>query len=325
MITGNKLVVFCVILGVVLLAGCSLTHLPIWPAAAPASIDFSISGHWEVIRQINYNSIPATSLQGDLGPAYRLYLVTLAGFYDDTYGITVGPDDDVRYTLDGGQSWTKAASALHCRHGMDIVDKDVAWHCGNGGTRVSTDGGRTWQTVSPSACPYMSFVDAQVGWTASPYVLEATHDGGASWDKVTLPSTVQDISAIALRSTDAGYILDAAGNLFMTGDAGITWASSSLGLNKGERLLVTTNGPRTVLRFFNARNGMAVFDLPDRTVWFAVTSDGGQTWQRAEILALRDRSYYYLLYLSRDGSLLTATDDFDHGANVSLVLKYHGP
>jgi len=24
----------------------------------------------------------------------------------------------------------------------------VAWHCGNGGTRVSTDGGRTWRTTA---------------------------------------------------------------------------------------------------------------------------------------------------------------------------------
>ncbi len=79
--------------------------------------------------------------------------------------------------------------------------------------------------------------------------------------------------------------------------------------------------PMAAMRFFDARRGMAVFDLSDGSVWSALTLDGGQTWQRSEILELRGRSTYYHLYLARDGRLLTATDDFN-GQHASVLLRY---
>jgi len=313
------------LLGVIGLAGCTLANKPATPTITPTAGDLIPFGHWEVIRQINYNSLSEANLKGDLGPAYLLYLVSLAGFHSDTFGITVGPDDDVRYTTDSGQSWTKAAGELYCRHGLEIVDEKVAWHCGNGGTRVSTNGGQTFQTETPSACPYLSFLDSRTGWTASPYVLQATSDGGTSWNKIALPLASQSIATIALRTANDGYVLDTAGNLFVTTDAGRSWEVYSLGLEADERLIAATEGPKAVMRFVDAQQGIVVFDLPDRTVWFTITWDGGQSWQRAEISELRDQSYYYHLYLAHDAHLLTVTDDFNNGANVSLVLRYQQP
>ncbi len=250
----------------------------------------------------------------------------MAGFQSDAFGITAGPDDDVRYTLDGGQSWTRSANAVYCRHGLEIVDERAAWHCGNGGTRVSSDGGQTWKTVSPSACPYMSFLDAQSGWTASPSSIQSTHDGGTTWNDVSMPLAMKDIAAIAFQPGNTGYVLDADGNLFATADEGKSWDIRSLGLENGEQLTTTINGPRAALRFFDPQHGMVIFDLPDGTVWFAITADGGRSWQRAEIPELRGQSNYYNLFLSQDGRLLTATDDFDHGKNTSILLKYRpGP
>jgi photosystem II stability/assembly factor-like uncharacterized protein len=312
----------CIVMAVILLGGCSSAHSPVSPSGMPTSINFTSPGYWEIIRKIDYRSIPKANLKGDNDPAYRLYLVTVAGFHSDTFGITAGPDDDVRYTTDGGQSWTRSPNALHCRHGLEIVNEYVAWHCGNGGTRVSIDGGQTWKTKSPSACPYMSFLDAQTGWTASPASVQATHDGGTTWINVSMPLAIKDIAAIAFQSANTGYVLDTDGNLFVTVDEGKSWDIHSLGLKKGEQLTMTTNGPRAALRFFDPQHGMVIFDLPDRTVWFAITSDGGKSWQRAEIPELRDQSYYYHLFLSHDGSLLTATDNFDHGKNTSILLKY---
>ena len=310
------------VLGAIGLSGCASSPQPTLPPSTSISTGVMPLGHWQVVRRINYSQLATTNLKGDLGPAYRLYLVTMAGFHTDTFGLTVGPDDDVRYTTDSGQSWTKAASALYCRHGLDIVNEKVAWHCGNGGTRVSTDGGQTWQTVTPAACPYLSFLDARTGWAASPYILQATTDGGVSWNRIAPPSAAQDIVAVALRTANEGYVLDTAGNLFVTADGGQSWVAQSLGLKAGERLIPTAEGPKAVLRFVDAQHGMVVFDLVDRTVWFALTVDGGQTWQRAEISELRGQSYYYHLYLARDGRLLTVTDDFNNGANTSLVLRY---
>jgi photosystem II stability/assembly factor-like uncharacterized protein len=308
-----------ILLGLVALAGLALAAC----APAPLAGGIAAPGHWEVVRQIDYDDVPKAALKGDIGPAYLYYAVSLAGFQTDAFGITVGPDDDVRYTTDSGRSWTKAPNALFCRHGLEIVDEKVAWHCGNGGTRVSTDGGRTWRTVAPSDCPSMSFLDARTGWAASPYRLQATADGGTTWTGVARPPAMDDIAAVALRTAADGYVLDKEGALFVTADGGQSWRVLSLGLKSGERLM-SGQMPMAVMRFFDARRGLVIFDLSDGTVWSALTLDGGQTWQRAEIPDLRGRSYYYHLYLAHDGQLLTATDDFQ-GKHESVVLRYRQP
>ncbi len=296
------------------LAGCALIS---------SGGGITAPGRWEVARQIDYDALPKTALKGEIGPAYLYYAVSLAGFHTDAFGVTVGPDDDVRYTTDGGASWTKSPNALHCRHGLDIVDDKVAWHCGNGGTRVSTDGGRTWRTVAPSLCPYLSFLDARTGWAASPARLQATADGGATWTEIARPATMGDIAAVALRTATTGYVLDNKGELYITGDGGISWTILPLGLKAGEQLMSGIN-PMAAMRFFDTQRGLVVFDLSDGSVWSALTLDGGHTWQRSEIPELRGRSTYYHLYLARDGRLLTATDDFN-GQHASVVLRYRQP
>jgi photosystem II stability/assembly factor-like uncharacterized protein len=311
---STRILVGLAALACLALAGC---------APVPPSGGIVTPGHWEVVRQIDYDALPKTALKGYIGPAYLYYAVSLAGFHTDAFGVTVGPDDDVRYTTDGGASWTKSPNALFCRHGLEIVDDQVAWHCGNGGTRVSTDGGRTWRTVAPSACPSLSFLDARTGWAASVYRLQATADGGATWSEVARPPAMDDIAAVALRTAADGTVLDKKGALYITADGGTSWRVLSLGLKAGEQLM-SGQMPMAVMRFFDARRGLVVFDLSDGTVWSALTLDGGQTWQRAEIPELRGRSTYYHLYLARDGRLLTATDDFQ-GRHASVVLRYQQP
>jgi photosystem II stability/assembly factor-like uncharacterized protein len=311
----------CLLLGGLGLGGCVL---PV-PSARLADAPTPALGRWEAVHTIRYSDISKENLKGHLGPAYLVYMVSMAGFQTESFGISIGPDDDVRSTTDGGQSWTKSPGALFCRHGMEIVDARTAWHCGNGGTRVSTDGGRTWRTTAQSACPYLSFLDARSGWAASPDMLQSTADGGQTWTNLVLPADIEEIAAIELRPGGNGYLLDAAGRIFVTTDGGRSWDMRSLGLAAGEILITGTEGPKAVMRFADARRGTVIFDLPDRTVWFALTSDGGRSWRRAEISELRDQSYYYHLFLSRDGSLLTATDDFNNGANLSIVLRYREP
>ncbi|MBN1438952.1 MAG: hypothetical protein JW929_06030 [Anaerolineales bacterium] len=283
---------------------------------------FDSPGRWEEVRRIAFGQISSDRLDGDIGPAYLLFSVTVAGFHDARFGLAAGPDDDVRYTTDGGESWTRASGELHCRHGVEIVNERVAWHCGNGGTRLSTDGGRTWTTVSPSGCPNLSFLDAQTGWASSNYQLQATEDGGRSWRLLASPAAEGGIMAVALRTKTDGYVLDKHGRLFVTSDGGESWEERSLGLTEGESLVPSGNGPRAALRFPNERNGIAVYDLLDRSVWFAVTADGGRTWKRSEIPALRDGSFAYQIYLSRDGRWLTVTDDFNNGTNTGIVFQY---
>jgi photosystem II stability/assembly factor-like uncharacterized protein len=311
----NRPVLFLLAVGVIGIAGCAFPVL--WESSR-----LVVPGRWEEVRRIEYGTIPSEKLFGELGPAYRVYLVTIAAFYNEHFGLTAGPDDDVRYTDDGGNSWTRAAGELHCRHGLEIVDERVAWHCGNGGTRLSIDGGRTWKTVAPSACPNLSFLNARTGWSASPYQLQTTGDGGATWRALASPVDAGKIAAIALRTEDDGYVLDEAGTLYVTSDGGEHWEARSLGLEVDERLVPSVNGPRAAMRFLDDRNGMVVFDLLDRSVWFAVTGDGGKTWQKAEISILRNQSFFFQVFLSRNARWLTVTDDFNNGKNVSAVFQY---
>jgi photosystem II stability/assembly factor-like uncharacterized protein len=178
--------------------------------------------------------------------------------------------------------------------------------------------------VTPSLCPLLSFLDAQTGWAASPYALQVTTDGGASWHDVSLPTLdKQHIAGIDLRTAHDGYLLSTDGDLFITTDSGQSWETHSLGLKTGEHLLSSGgSGPYTVMRFLDAQHGRVVFALSDRTVWYAITEDGGQSWQRDEISALRGQAYYYHLFLSQDAHWLTATDSFLRGENASVVLRY---
>jgi photosystem II stability/assembly factor-like uncharacterized protein len=308
----------------ILLLSVTTCSAPFVARLGTASIPFGEGppGRWEKINTIVYYDIPTENLKGAITPAYLLYMVTVAGFHNREFGISAGPDDDVRYTVDGGEVWTRAEGELHCRHGLEIVDEHTAWHCGNGGMRVTDDGGRTWTTVTQSPCPILSFLDSQTGWAASPYLLQETIDGGESWTTL-IPSVDEGaIAAAAITSPGTGYILDKFGALHRTADDGKTWETSSIGLAAGQLLVPSYNGPRAALRFVDERHGVLVYDLEDRSVWFAVTADGGQTWQREEIAELRDQATYFQVFLSQDGSLLTMTNDFNNGTNVSTVFRY---
>jgi len=251
---------------------------------------------------------------------------TIAGFLDETFGITVGSAGEVHYTIDGGKTWPQAENSSLCRFGLEIVDEQLAWHCGNGGhVRVSTDGGRTWRTVAdygpnePNHCRFLSFLGAETGWAATPYQLGATADGGVSWADVALPEGIQDIAAIALRTSTDGYLLDVAGNLFATEDGGESWSPLALGLiPEGKELLLGSSAPAAAMRFPDADRGLVALSLKGKEgaeIVTARTADGGQTWEYEGALAT-----FGAPYLTRDGTMLTIVGL----SNRITVLRYQG-
>ncbi len=114
------------------------------------SVRVGESSSWQILREVEVR-----------------HPTIVAGFLNDKFGLTGGPDGEVHYTTDGGQSWPQAENKSGCRFGLDIVDENLAWMVGNfGHVRVSTDGGKTWQAVTnlrPES-RFISFVDAQTGW-----------------------------------------------------------------------------------------------------------------------------------------------------------------
>lgn len=281
----------------------ALTPTPL-PTAAPAPASQIDYGTWRLILQ----SRPDSSTYA-------------AGFLDESYGLTAGYDGDVRYTTDGGQSWTRARNVSLCRFGLDIVDERVAWHCGNGGAvRVSIDSGQTWGpgggygSNQPNHCRFLSFLDDKTGWAATPQQLGQTTDGGQTWTDLALPEGIRPIAAIALRAPGQGYVLDTRGSLFATQDGGQTWATYSIGLKDNETLS-SNSTPVAAMRFLDGRQGIVVYQLYGK-IWSARTSDGGQTWQREQIPGIESM---YAFYLTHDGRLLTLFD----GSRV-LVLDRQG-
>jgi hypothetical protein len=231
---------------------------------------------------------------------------------------------------------------------MDIVERGVIWSCGRGttqqpgdkwgsGVSLSTDEGRSWENVSPiegvgllhphgldkgaAWGGHISFLDDQTGWVASKYTsLAATADGGQSWSVLPLPESISNIAAIHLRTPDEGYLLDYAGNLHTTRDAGQNWISQELIRVEGMEMLTIPNMSETAaIRFADKNNGLvATSILGDGGSECVVmrTSDGGKTWQK-ETLPIKIALTYYI---SRDCSLIT-TIDFYRAESIA-VLKY---
>jgi photosystem II stability/assembly factor-like uncharacterized protein len=309
---NTLLVVIPVLLALTSLVGCTPAAVPtvaVLPATVAPSTFPSLTpsvGPWKVIRQALYEQS-----------------VYQAGFLDDSFGIMVGYNGDVYYSADGGQNWSPGNNTSYCRFGLDIVDRQTAWTCGNGGhVRVSTDGGENWQAVTnfggsePDHCRYLSFLDARTGWAAAPQLLGVTTDGGTTWNTLALPTGIKDIAAIALRAVTEGYLLDTTGTIFVTTDGGQTWTAHSLGLAGNEELTIAY-APTAAMRFTDAQNGMVVFDLND-SVFSARTTDGGQTWKREPVAITYQTP---TLYLAHDGLTLTAID----GMFNLTVLHYQRP
>jgi photosystem II stability/assembly factor-like uncharacterized protein len=309
----NTLIVAITILFVLAsLMGCTPVAAPTAtvqpPSVAPSTVP-SITpsmGLWNVIRQTQYEQ-----------SAYQ------AGFLDDSFGIMVGYSGAVYYTADGGQNWSPGKNTSYCRFGLDIVDQQTAWNCGNAGhVRLSTDGGKNWRAVAdfggsePDQCRFLSFLDAHTGWAAAPQLLGVTTDGGTTWNTLAMPKGIKDVAAIALRTATDGYLLDTTGTVFVTTDGGQTWTTHSLGLAGNEELIIA-KAPTAAMRFTDAQNGMIVFGLKDG-VFSAHTTDGGQTWKREPVAITYDTP---TLYLAHDGLTLTAID----GLYNLIVLRYQKP
>lgn len=298
----NKHAFRILILSVVLLVGCNQTS-PATPTDLPSSQGEIAQGSWQIINEFEVN-----------------HPTTLAGILEGGFGLTAGPGGDIRYTNDGGVTWTEADNDSLCRYGLEIVSRELAWHCGNGGQiGRSIDGWKTWQAVTefgsnePRHCRLLSFLDDETGWAATPYELGATNDGGKTWLDVKLPDDRGKIVAIDLASNGVGYLLDSSFNLLTTKDGGETWGTQSLNPPDGGKL-IDHSAPMAAMRWLNSSTGIILINLygdGESLVLSYSTTDGGQTWQK-EVIPVQIGA----LFLTRDAKTLTIT----HPGNSITVL-----
>ena len=253
----------------------------------PAAVD--AANPWQVIMELNPD-----------------HSFTVAGFFNETVAITAAAQGYVRYSPDGGTTWTLGEGlSTKCRAGLDVLDENTAWTVGHDGrVQVTTDGGQRWESVTDvdnERMPaYISFLDTKTGWAASSNQLWATADGGQTWTSLTLPPVEKNVIAMVLRTAKDGYLLDSGGTLHVTADGGKSWTPRSLGLD--DEIVATPVVPTVVMRFFDADHGVVILNHEGQRESLVAfrTADGGQSWSE-EVLPVEPG----VMHLTHDGTLLT--------------------
>jgi hypothetical protein len=245
-------------------------------------------------------------------------------FGDAVSGIAGDLSGKIYYTGDGGTTWTGTAEAGASRAALEILEGNrKLWYIGVGGDLLeSTDLGHTWKSAGPfpwtGHVEYISFSDELTGWGMTTEWREfyATADGGKSWIAIPLPEGMDRPAALHLRTARDGYILDTAGNLFVTADSGKTWTVHSLGLAAGETIPALNHS--AAVRFSDALRGVAAVSIIGGGAGLTRalrTSDGGVTWQAEPLPAPIG-----MFHLSRDGVFLTHMDLYDNG-KITLLCS----
>jgi hypothetical protein len=241
-----------------------------------------------------------------------------AEFLDEAFGVIVDDASTLYVTTGGGQTWTQVADDVaQSRAGLDVVNERVIWLVGAGGrVWTSIDAGQNWHAVA--RLPYgghvefISFLDDRTGWAASAESrqLWATGDGGQTWKEIALPQRAGGLADIALRTANAGYLLDNRGTLFTTQDGGQTWSSQALGVDH-ESLSIPVLTPSAAVRFSDENCGTVILGLAGdgkSEVWAMRTTNGGQSWDHESVPVSIGQ-----LRLIHDGTLLTVADLTDSG------------
>jgi hypothetical protein len=299
-------IIFILIIGTNMLAACQPAAEPATSTPSPIPTPTEKPALWQTVAEL-----PAPTL------------MKLTGFNDATFGVSIGDDSQAVYTTDGGANWQHSKIGAFELFGLDIVDRTVAWTCGNRAVRITTDGARTWQAGSdfgdaiPNNCRFLSFLDAKTGWVATSTTLAATSDGAATWTEPSLPEGIGQIAAISLFAPGRGCLLATSGALYCTPDDGKTWNQAGAP-PLGDLTIANMNSPVAAMRFKDSNHGIIVIPAVaggvSRVVAFH-TSDGGAGWTQETVATT-----FGFPVISHDGRMLTLFCL----PNRILVLQYNG-
>lgn len=242
-------------------------------------------------------------------PSEKKFSCRMAGFLNNTFGISTAQYGVLNYTADGGETWSRCNNHSDCIAGLEIIDEKNAFITANySEVRVTNDGGVNWNKIPNYGnmmnehCRYLSFIDPLTGWIANLKEVGFTKDGGKSWTNIAVPEAIQKISSLWLSSTEEGYILSSDGKLYSTTDGGEAWTEKNLNI-QGLSVLVcptaalniTDNDHIRAIAFIKEKQGFYYFE----------SEDGGNTWNKEELLLEGGEGY---INYSRDGKTVTLTE-----------------
>ncbi|MCX6465162.1 MAG: exo-alpha-sialidase [Pseudonocardiales bacterium] len=135
--------------------------------------------------------------------------------YDATNGL-------LRASTDSGRTWDVRATLDALDIAVDPLDGQRVLATVQGGTAVSTDGGRTFSTPTG---PQLAYVSAAPNGTVYGLDLESglhtTSDGGVTW---TATGTVPGARPQAVTATADEVLAATAGGVFRSTDSGVTFS-----------------------------------------------------------------------------------------------------
>jgi photosystem II stability/assembly factor-like uncharacterized protein len=239
-------------------------------------------------------------------------------FFNNTTGLVLGENQDIRKTTDGGQTWrsVNAPTPYSSRSkvgGITFGDQNTgyAWFSltDYADYRVfkSTDAGETWNQVSlltgPPPSGYIQgnliFFDANNGVILGPYNYKLrTTNGGTSWDTAfvhnfplyLVKKGFQDVAKLS--NTKAIAIGD--NFICMTTDQGLNWNYIDHKLNGIDSSFYNIKFSGTDTGYIGCFGGT-----------FLKTTDGGFTWEKND--SLNGKYILYSCGINESGNLFFGT------------------
>ncbi|MBI4517303.1 MAG: hypothetical protein HY699_15970, partial [Deltaproteobacteria bacterium] len=275
-------------------------------------------------------SAAAVRAQPQLPPGTLVRPFTHAYFSNPNRGVVYSDDGPaaVIATEDGGATW-RLVLDVDGFDPKDLLDgffflDDRRWWLvqGAGRLRRTQDGGRTFETLTPtyieprrgnrlSVCGLISFLNEQQGWATCSTALKTT-DGGVTWTLALAGRRESQISSLWMFDAGEGVGVGRE-QVFRTTDGGQTWAAvaNSPGLTKLSCI----------------REGFCA-----GLVWqygpLMVSRDRGQSWQDTQIpLRLPDQDRITAIHAVRSSLVVAVGTDIGHSyaRDVEPVLNAGHP
>lgn len=231
-------------------------------------------------------------------------------------GIAVGDGKKVRYTSDGGKTWTAGTNECQVLFALYALDSENCYACGDHSAFTKTsDGGKTWTKLSDFPLKRAKGIhmnDSESAWVWGLRDLYQYNVKDSSWQKINLPEGLNAVEAAAKVSEQAGYLCGGDGCIYKTEDNGKNWTKLCQVFDKkaDELKPVTAQWTQT-----------AAFDLSGEELRFAYITDlnysytvrvlksldGGNSF--AEEAALKMNSFSKALVFNRTKGLCVFDSD----------------
>ena len=184
--------------------------------------------------------------------------------------------DGIQESRDGGRTWMQSTlDVVPAAIAVSPAGDGYAYVFTAGSVHVTTDAGRTWQTIPGSlpsteilAAAVNPFVPMEVYASFADAGLHRSRDGGRSWEPVAPPDDERIVALLVSESPPVLFIASESGRVQVSSDEGATWAAASGAVTMALR------GPVRALS--GAADGSVLYAASHTGLYMSTAA--GQTW-----------------------------------------------